>query len=61
MVLNSTNIRMETSVIFSADGLADGDHQLIGYVDALPEGGRVAVAYFEYVSSLFHSALRVLR
>jgi len=49
VVLNSTNLRIETSLIFTADGMTDGDHQLVGFVGGLPEGGRVAVAYFECV------------
>ena len=58
---NSTNPLVESSVIFSAGDLADGDHQLFGNFILLALDGLVTLNYVECVVPLFHSAPRVLR
>ena len=61
VVLNSTSLRVETSLIFGAEGMADDDHQLVGFVGGLPERGRVAVAHFECVRCLIPFCLKSTR
>ena len=58
---NSTNPLIDSSVIFSAGDLADGDHQLIGTFDVQSEDDFVGVSHLECVAPLFHSVLSVFR
>ena len=54
---NSTNPPIETSVIFSAGHLVNGDHQLIGNFDAVDIRSAkdfAAVSHLECVAPLFH-------
>ena len=50
-VLNGTNFNDGPTLIWSADNLGDGDHQLYVHVISLQQNGSVAVDYLEYVLS----------
>lgn len=60
MVLNNINFAKESSLIFRADDMADGDHQLVGSIAMIIGDGRIAVDYFEYVGRLLRSVIRIL-
>ena len=47
--LNGTNFGDGSKLVWDADNLGDGDHQLNVVVNSLPQNGSVAVDYFEYV------------
>jgi len=49
--LNGTNFAGGPTRVYSADNLADGDHQLFVYVNSLQQNGTVAVDYFEVENS----------
>ena len=50
--LNGTNFEDGPTLVWGADNLVDGDHQLYVYVNSLQENGSVAVDYVEYVVPL---------
>ena len=55
LVLNSTNFDDGPTLVWSADNLGDGDHQLYLSVSSLQQNGSVAVDYLEYVLPLLQS------
>jgi hypothetical protein len=48
--LNGMSLADGPTLVFRADNLRDGDHQLYVYVNSLQQNGDVAVNYFEYVA-----------
>ena len=52
--LNGTNFDDGPKLVWHADNLGDGDHQLWVVVNSLQQNGSVAVDYFEYVVPLLH-------
>ena len=65
--LNRTNVSLDRTnydngptLIWSADTLGDGDHQLLVYVSLIQQNGVVVVDYFEYVLPLLHLVTRIV-
>ena len=58
--LNGTNFDDGPKLVWNADNLGDGDHQLWVYVNSLQQNGSVVVDYFEYVVSLLHFVTRIV-
>ena len=56
--LNGTNVDDGPKLVWNADNLGDGDHQLWVVVNSLQQNGSVAVDYFEYVVPLLHFVTR---
>ena len=56
--LNGTNFDDGPNLVWNADNLGDGDHQLLVYVNSLRQNGSVAVDYFEYAVPLLHFVTR---
>ena len=56
---NGTNVDGGPTLVWSADNIADGDHQLLVYVDSLEENGSLTVDYLEYVVPLLHFVTRI--
>ena len=52
VALDGTNFDDGPTLVWSADNLGDGDHQLYMYVNSLQQNGSVAVDYVEYVVPL---------
>ena len=57
--LNGTNFDDGPTLVWSADNLGDGDHQLAMSIDSLEENGSVAVDYLEYVVPLPHFVTKI--
>ena len=57
-MVNGTNFDDGPTLVWSADNLGDGDHQLWVLVALLPQNGSVAVDYLEYVLPLLHFVTR---
>ena len=60
MSLNGTNFGDGSKLVWDADNLGDGDHQLNVVVNSLPQNGSVAVDYFEYVVPSLHFVTRIV-
>ena len=60
VALNGTNFESGPTLVWSADNLGDGDHQLYVYINSLQQNGSVAVDYFEYVLPLLHFITRIV-
>ena len=60
VVLNGTNFDDGPALVWSADNLEDGDHQLYLVVGRLQQNGSVAVDYFEYVLPLLCFVTRIV-
>ena len=58
--LNGTKFDDGPKLVWRADNLGDGDHQLWVVVNSLQQNGSVAVDYFEYVISLLHLVTRIV-
>ena len=58
--LDGTSYDNGPTLIWSADTLGDGDHQLLVYVGSLQQNGIVMVDYFEYVLLLLHFVTRIV-
>ena len=58
VALNGTNFNDGPALVWSADNLGDGDHQLWVVVNSLQQNGSVAVDHFEYVLHLHHFVTR---
>ena len=56
--LNGTKLDDGPTLVWRADNLGDGDHQLWVVVNSLQQNGSVAVDYFEYVVPLLHFVTR---
>ena len=54
VVLNGTNSDDGPTLVWSADNMGDGDHQLYMLVGPLQQNGSVAVDYLEYVLPSLH-------
>jgi len=52
--LNGTNVDAGPTLIWSAGGLEDGDHQFNILFEVPGPNGSLAVDYFEYVVPLLH-------
>ena len=60
LVLNGTNFDDGPTLVWSADNLRDGDHQLYLYVSSLRQNGSVALDYLEYVVPLLHFVTKIV-
>ena len=60
MVLNGTNFDNGPALVWSAENLEDGDHQLYMLVGSLQQNGSVAVDYLEYVLPSLHFVTRAV-
>ena len=58
--LNGTSFDDGPKLVWSADNLEDGDHQLWVVVGFLQQSGSVAVDYFEYVVPLLHFVTKIV-
>ena len=58
--LNGTNFDDGPKLVWSADNLEDGDHQLWVVVGFLQQNGGVAVDYFEYVVPFLHFVKKIV-
>ena len=52
VALNGTNVDDGPKLVWSADNLGDGDHQLWVVINSLQQNGSLAVDYLEYVVPL---------
>ena len=57
---NGTDLDDGPKLVWNADNLGHGDHQLLVYVNSLQQNGSVAVDYFEYVVPLLHFVTRIV-
>ena len=60
MSLNDTNFDDGPTLVWSADNLEDGDHQLYVYVYSLQQNGSFVVDYLEYVVPSLHFVTRIV-
>ena len=54
VTLNGTSFNDGPQLVWNADNLGDGDHQLYAVINSLSQNGNVMVDYFEYVASSLH-------
>ena len=59
-VTGETNFDDGPTLVWEADNLGDGDHQLWVSVDSLRKNGTSTVDYLEYVASLLHLVTRIV-
>ena len=59
VLLTGTNFDGGPALIWSADNLGDGDHQLWVLVNSFEENGSLAVDYLEYVIPLPHFVTKI--
>ena len=63
VALNSTNFADGPKLLWNADNLGDGDHQLFVFINGplqQQENGTVWVDYFEYVVPLLHLVTKIV-
>ena len=62
VLLNSTNVDDGPKLLWNADNLGDGDHQLFVFINGQlqQQNGGVEVDYFEYVVPLLHIVTRIV-
>ena len=58
--LNGTDLDDGPTLVWSADNLEDGDHQLWVVVNSLKQNGSLAVDYLEYVAPLLRFVTRTV-
>ena len=58
--LNGTNFVDGPKLVWNADNLGDGDHQLYVVVNSIPQDRSVVVDYFEYVVPSLHFVTRIV-
>ena len=58
--LNGTSFDDGPKLVWNADNVGDGDHQLLVYISSLPPDGIIAVDHFEYVLPLLHFVTRIV-
>ena len=60
VVLNGTNSDDGPTLVWSANGLGDGDHEIYLSVGPLQQNGSFAVDYLEYVLPSLHFVPRIV-